>query len=224
MEILIEHDASVMDSVLIPQAILGLQDTEDEVYYNSLKALCLLVPKYFNYLVSKDPVMTEPILDASIDVLNVKKSRDTLALKPAQFSVIELVENVVVPHTLKLCASESSESESLWPVLDMLIQMWKTLVVLIGKVKIIKSHEKTLLRISRSLLKTFLLVLKILEPDMKVELLDVKLYSEADCTNDSCIVLWFPIVIELCIPFLKDDNMYMKLIQGCSEVRVRKPC
>lgn len=72
-----------------------------------------------------------------------------------------------------------------------------------------KTNEKNLTRLSRSLLKTFLLILKTISPEEKVQLFS-RFIQSPDYENDTCIVLWFPIVIEVCIPFLKDDNRYFE--------------
>jgi hypothetical protein len=69
-----------------------------------------------------------------------------------------------------------------------------------------------LIKLSRNFLKTFLLILKILQPDKKIHLFKA-FASSASCNNDESIVLWFPMVIELCIPFLKDDN---RLVRKCA--------
>lgn len=55
-------------------------------------------------------------------------------------------------------------------------------------------------------MKCFLLILKVVDADIKIEILEKRVVNDADMFGDSQVVQLVPYMIELCIPFLKDEN------------------
>lgn len=49
---------------------------------------------------------------------------------------VAVVENILIPHTLKMCNSEEVSMEQQWVLLDEMIVLWKKLSVTTGKTKV----------------------------------------------------------------------------------------
>ena len=65
----------------------------------------------------------------------------------------------------------------------------------------------------RSILKAFHLLLRILTPDDKIQFLLYTLVGSLDQIRDPNLVIWIPKIMELLIPFIKDDTRYMFYIE-----------
>lgn len=129
--------------------MIGLDDVDDDIYLYSLKGLISLIPylipksKNDEALEEKDEILkrvlrNEESKKESRSILNSilrnpmkgssKKSNELL--QPA----LSAVENIVIPHILKLCVAEDEKSSQKWQVLDDFIWLWKKLSVEFSKV------------------------------------------------------------------------------------------
>ena len=128
-----------------------MDDVDDDIYIYSLKALIYLIP----FLIpktkeSQDSVEKEEILQSlkspktkptsktifgSILRTNTEKSSKKIndLIQPA----LTVVENIIIPHVLKLCVSDDEKSHHKWKVLDDLIWLWKKLSIDLSKVNVL---------------------------------------------------------------------------------------
>ncbi|KAH6570224.1 hypothetical protein BASA60_007828 [Batrachochytrium salamandrivorans] len=122
-----------------------------------------------------------------------------------EYSMQHLVEDLLIPHALRICISESIDVDGLWLLLDQLASLWKRLIVLSEKPK----HNSTAnMSTIRSLFKCLHLILRILPVDQKIEYFCHRLCGNLGVSGEASpsSILWIPKLIELSIPFLKDDS------------------
>nr|KAJ3422451.1 hypothetical protein HK105_007972 [Polyrhizophydium stewartii] len=141
----------------------------------------------------------------SAPLLRTPSSHELEQYKPL-FPPLGLVEDTLIPHALRICISDSVEPELLWHLLDSLAVVWKRLSVLIARNKAYDPNELT--RMTRSLIKCFHLLIRVLPVDAKIEFFCNRLCGNLEQGGDASAfaVVWIPRLIELAIPFLRDDN------------------
>ncbi|KAK6098863.1 hypothetical protein MT418_000342 [Batrachochytrium dendrobatidis] len=122
-----------------------------------------------------------------------------------EFSMQYLVEDMLIPHTLRICIYENTDVKDLWCLLDHLSNVWKRLIVFSEKNKY---NTPDISSIIRSLFKCLHLIMRILPVDQKIDYFCNRLCGGLDSVNDTSAsaILWIPKLIELSIPFLRDDN------------------
>jgi hypothetical protein len=67
--------------------------------------------------------------------VNSTSSQNTPS-QPGSMSAIGVVENIVIPYTLKTIISEETTYEHRWLLLDGVVKLWKSLCILGGKYKV----------------------------------------------------------------------------------------
>ncbi|KND00058.1 SCY1 protein kinase [Spizellomyces punctatus DAOM BR117] len=113
-----------------------------------------------------------------------------------------LVENLIIPHTLNVCVSDTIPMEQKWLVIDGLVTLWKKLCVMEGTSK----GSPDVRYLTASIIKCFHLIMKVLPPVSKSEFFCQQLVGDLEGVADSSAMHWLPKVIELGVPSLKDEN------------------
>ena len=123
---LIEYDSSIMEDILLLELFKGLEEAEDGIYFPSIFALCLLIPKYFRSVNLSYSVNTR---DSIADI-----SRATKVPILRKQRVEELIGLFVIPHAINACLSvEKVTVENFWLVIDSLILLWKSMALMSGQ-------------------------------------------------------------------------------------------
>jgi hypothetical protein len=172
------------------------------MYILSISALCRIIPFQCQYV-------------ADMKSTKVENTEQPFS---ARFHPLETLENGIIPHIMRICTAKDRNPEDLWAVLDSLIELWKKIVILAHNSK---SKNTDARRLNMSLLKSFHVILRVLPSNEKIELASKRFLSQLDCSNDSMVRNWIPKIIELYTPFLKDDNKYQSLTQGCKKDNIR---
>lgn len=125
-----------------------MDDLNDDIYLYSLRGVVNLIP----YLIPKSEENgsveeKEEILKTLKNPESPKESRTILKSilrNPVNSSPkkvddlllpsLSAVENIVIPHVLKLCTTDDQISDQKWLILDELIWLWKKLSIDLSKV------------------------------------------------------------------------------------------
>ncbi|KAJ3113705.1 Protein-associating with the carboxyl-terminal domain of ezrin, partial [Nowakowskiella sp. JEL0407] len=235
---LLEFDKQVFEKVIFPEIMIGLEDQSNEIYCNSLIALFNLTPKYISHILSEKSNSASNI--ELPDHLNQRSSSETArnsfsnrrrnsnAPTPtaskktdpklsensnnrSRYNPTMIVDTIIVPHSLNVCLSLDITPELQDAIFQRLITMWKKLVVMESSSR--TSDATQIKTFNRSLMKNFHLILRVLPPDQKSVFLVEKLVgpiSELDATSSH----WIPRILELGIPFLRDENRQVRRAVG----------
>ena len=128
--------------------MIGLDDIDDAIYVHSLKGLICLIPflipklKESESLEEKDDFLqnlkNQNTKKESRTVLNTilrnSSDKNTNKLSNLIQPAFAVVENMIIPHILKLCVSDDEKATYKWTVLDDLIYLWKKLSIDVSKV------------------------------------------------------------------------------------------
>eukprot|EP00842_Homolaphlyctis_polyrhiza_P003724 jgi/Hompol1/4352/HPOL_003593-RA len=224
IDVLCEVEPDILESLIIRELVLGMDDADDSIYVLSVCALARITPRYCAILVSDaqpkigntENAPLSPV-DASPKQLQQPK-RPALLKRSAssisntdesspKFRPLVLVDTLLIPHLLRICISETVEPESLWQLLDSIAASWKRTSLFISKNK--TQPMAAVLKIAQNLFKAIGLIMRVLPADQKIEFFCNRLCAGLDSSVESAsspLTVWIPKLLELAIPFLKDDN------------------
>ena len=122
-------------------------------------------------------------------------------------SLIDLVDNILIPHVLKSCIDTALDRQMLWDIIDSFVRCWKGLIIASARQKVYNVRE--LLKITKNMSKCLHMVMKVLPSDDKIRLLKHHICEKFELLSEStgaAPVVIIPKVLDLAIPFLRDEN------------------
>jgi hypothetical protein len=156
MEQLLKWDPTCT-KVVTTELLLGLDDMDNDIYIQSVSGLASYIPYLFDIQENESPrrsiessASTEMDSSKTASITTRLRTSVSNALQPAQkpvamrgaikkqdlaeLTIPELIENILIPQTLKIMLSEEFNSDQKWTIIDEVVLAWKKMCVAAPKV------------------------------------------------------------------------------------------
>lgn len=122
---LISHDPTIALRWLMAEIFAGLNDREDDIYYGSLCAICLMVPEH--------------------NTTTLKQEKTGIRAPNTTFHIgsSALLNDYIIPCVLKMCTSSMPAAKYLWSVLDSVALLWKRISIDLASTRVLIYHAET---------------------------------------------------------------------------------
>ncbi|KAJ3295158.1 Protein-associating with the carboxyl-terminal domain of ezrin [Rhizoclosmatium sp. JEL0117] len=211
-EELFDADAPHFVAAILPEILLGLNEVSEEIYVHTLLAICLTIPRLFQYEFERAELMSSVMSNPSRATSETSLSGNQQVRRNGadqrrvlQLPAKVLVESFILPRVLNACVDPQLSTGSTMAILKRTVGMWKVLCgmesshdVVKPSVFLVASSFKSILGVLRNDIK-YAFVTDILVGGMGSE------YREGE-------EHWLPKVIEVLVPFLISSDDHLRSI------------
>ncbi|TPX35889.1 hypothetical protein SmJEL517_g01800 [Synchytrium microbalum] len=234
---LVETEHKFIETVLLSEILIGLEEIDMDVYIMSIKCLCILVPRIAltDLPSSTRANITDPLRPSAemlrpspleVSASSVDPTRPDSATQsragdsssqqlPASMSIQSIVDGFVIPHILTVVCMEDVDDGVWWQVVESCVMLWKRLCVLEGRYKMAQLRIPT-----RSLLRLISLILKSSSSTRKVFIVSKLILSDLTPqgmnAQSFAFLHWGPRAIELLTPMLRDESKDLRTMAASS--------
>ncbi|KAJ3026587.1 UNVERIFIED_CONTAM: Protein-associating with the carboxyl-terminal domain of ezrin [Siphonaria sp. JEL0065] len=222
-EELFQADPNHFLTGIMPEILIGLNESSEEIYIQTLCVLCRTVPLLFRYELEKAKALSRAISIPSSIQLEAQLRRDSASTqdnrrystggqspkKAVGFTPLPaavLVERFVIPRVLNACVDPQLTTASNVVLLKRIVELWKRLCVL-------ESQHISLKPIVALLSSSFKSILSVLQKEIKydfvTDILVGRIGSEYRREGEEH---WMPKLIEILVPFLVSSDEQLRSI------------
>lgn len=136
IEDLNDADTHYLDTFLVENVIFGFEDQDDYVYYFSIYGLASIMPVYIQATFQLE-TRNEGEINVESDLLSKIPAGKRESSK-LRFSSVDLVENYLIPHALKLSVTGNLSAliHHFWLIFASLTHLWKFVTRLNNSTKV----------------------------------------------------------------------------------------
>ncbi|KAJ3072700.1 Protein-associating with the carboxyl-terminal domain of ezrin [Podochytrium sp. JEL0797] len=215
-EVLFDANPVQFSVAIMPELLVGLNESNEEIYVDTLAALCMTIPRLFLHEFEQEKrtaSATTPLAQREsfapssngIRRSSVNGAKKMLpGFTPIPASV--LVQSYIIPRVLNACVDPQLSVANNVVLLKGLVDMWKQLCCLESKHAALKA---TVFLLSSS----FKTVLGVISKDIKYSFVtDVLVGGMGGRTYRDGEEHWMPKVLEILVPFLISPDEHLRSI------------